>query len=128
MLETLTKKEPTTASPTPFISIVGHITIDELRQKPRPHRDGERLCKPLSDRLRSPQQEAAARRRRCGPDRPDERTRAAIETARGVERVNLTDGAKQLWCEIYPELSAGQPGLLGAHHGARGSADASGWR
>ena len=26
----------------------------------------------------------------------------------------MTDSAKELWCEIYSELSTGQPGLLGA--------------
>ena len=43
-----------------------------------------------------------------------ERTRAAIDAARAVERVTMNDSARQLWCEIYPELSTGQPGLLGA--------------
>ena len=55
VLETLTKKEPTKATK-PFISIGGHITLDELQREPRPHSDGERLCQPLSDGLHPPQQ------------------------------------------------------------------------
>jgi hypothetical protein len=42
------------------------------------------------------------------------RTRAAIDTARQRDRVPLMADAREAWRRIYPELSEGKPGLLGA--------------
>ena len=113
VLETLTKKEPTKATK-PFLSIGGHITLDELKES----LDRTAMANGYANRFLM----AFIHRSKelpLGGDDVDltgliERARVAIDGARGVERVNLTDGAKQLWCEIYPVLSAGQPGLLGA--------------
>src|SRR5262249_8844348 len=38
----------------------------------------------------------------------------AVEFAKSVGRVTLTDGAKAKWAQVYGALSAGQAGLLGA--------------
>jgi hypothetical protein len=42
------------------------------------------------------------------------RTGAAIEAARGVERVTMTPAARIVWKRVYAALSGGRPGLLGA--------------
>ena len=113
VLETLTKKEPTKAT-NPFISIGGHITRDELKES----LDRTAMANGYANRFLI----AFIHRSKelpLGGNDVDltgliERTRAILDAARGVERVNLTDSAQQLWCEIYPVLSSGQPGLLGA--------------
>lgn len=42
------------------------------------------------------------------------RMRETVEHARQVERMNRDPIAEELWCGLYPELSEGKPGLLGA--------------
>ncbi|MBK6426816.1 MAG: DUF3987 domain-containing protein [Blastocatellia bacterium] len=42
------------------------------------------------------------------------RTRTAIASATGRGRLRLDMDADDLWCREYPDLSAGEPGLLGA--------------
>jgi hypothetical protein len=42
------------------------------------------------------------------------RLRAAIEAARNITRVTMTASARKAWQEVYPTLSEGEPGLLGA--------------
>ena len=113
VLETLVKKDPNRASDA-FISIMGHITNDELRQS----LDHTSMANGYANRFLF----ACVRRTRELPLGGDdvnlteliERMRAVVETARGVERVTMNDSAKALWCEIYSELSTGQPGMLGA--------------
>jgi hypothetical protein len=113
VLETLTKKEPSKASK-PFISIVGHITITELQES----LDHTSMANGYANRFLF----CCVRRSQMlalGGDDVDlaelvERTPLAVDAARAVERVTLTDSAKELWCEIYPCLSTGQPGLFGA--------------
>jgi len=113
VLETLTKKEPCKATK-PFIAIVGHITIDELQES----LDRTAMANGYANRFLM----AYIQRSKelpLGGDDVDltelvERTRHAIDAARAVERVTFNNSAKQLWCEIYRDLSAGQPGLLGA--------------
>ena len=100
VLETLTKKEPTKAT-NPFISIGGHITRDELKES----LDRTAMANGYANRFLI----AFIHRSKelpLGGNDVDltgliERTRAVLDAARGVERVNLTDNAQQLWCEIY---------------------------
>ena len=113
VLETLVKKDPNRASKA-FISIVGHITIDELRGS----LDHTSMANGYANRFLF----ACVDRSKelpLGGDEVDlseliERTRVVVDTARAVERVMLNDSAKALWCGIYSELSTGQPGMLGA--------------
>jgi hypothetical protein len=42
-----------------------------------------------------------------------ERMKAAIDKARAIERVRMTESAATLWCDTYTTLSAARPGLLG---------------
>jgi hypothetical protein len=39
---------------------------------------------------------------------------AAVEHARDLRTVRMTDAARSIWAAIYAELSQGRPGLLGA--------------
>jgi hypothetical protein len=114
-LQTITKHSPTCATE-PMISIVGHITADELRQsldhtsmangyanrflygcvkrsKLLPH--GGALDETMSGKL------GAA-------------TLEALAAARARRLLSMSAAAAHHWEEIYPTLSAGQPGLLGA--------------
>jgi hypothetical protein len=114
-LQTMTKNSPTRATGS-HISIVGHVTEQELRSaltrvemgngfanrflfvkvrrsKFLPHGGG------LSDQAIA---ELGAA------------TKVAIESAQKIGRVRMTDEAAKAWELIYPQLSADRPGLLGA--------------
>ena len=43
-----------------------------------------------------------------------ERLKSIIDKTKMVGRIELSDGARKKWAEIYHDLSAAQPGLLGA--------------
>ena len=113
VLETLTKKEPTKAS-LPFVSITAHITGDELKNS----LDHTSMANGYANRFLF----ACVRRSKMLPFGGEEvdleeqisQLRTAVETARMVERVTMNEAAKAFWCEIYSELSTGQPGMLGA--------------
>lgn len=114
-LNNLTKKCDTQATGA-HISIVGHITADELtryldrteagngfanrflfmlvrRARYLPHGGNldERALHPLARRLAE-----------------------TIEQARDLERITMGTAGERLWEQVYPRLSDGQPGLYGA--------------
>jgi hypothetical protein len=112
-LRTLTKNSPAKATGA-HISIVGHVTRGELlrylndtemgngfanrflwvctqRARVLPESGGEVNYGPLVERLHS-----------------------ALERGRSMGRLQRDDMARQLWAEVYPELSEGKPGLFGA--------------
>ena len=80
----------------------------------RPHLDGQRLRQPVLY--------GCVHRSKMLPFGGDAldatdlgtRTRAAIETARNFDRVNMTEAAMELWVAVYPQLSGEVPGLLGS--------------
>jgi hypothetical protein len=98
------------------ISIVGHITQDELRARIT----RTELANGFANRFLF----ALIRRSKelpFGGELSDseilhlgERLRAAVETARTLGRVRMTDAARAKWKAVYGALSAGQSGLLGA--------------
>lgn len=114
-LQTLTKNSPTKATAA-HISIVGHITRNELRRLITE----TDLANGLANRFLW----VCVRRSQCLPDGgnlSDEELRPlacaladAVEFARDVGQVRRDDEARQIWHEVYPELSTGKPGLLGA--------------
>ena len=114
-LATLTKNSPARATGA-HISIIGHVTKDELlrelsrteaangfanrflwvcvrRSKVLPEGGNltDDLLRPLADRLG-----------------------AAIRFGRAVRRMERDQDARVLWATVYPDLSEGKPGLLGA--------------
>jgi Protein of unknown function (DUF3987) len=114
-LQSLTKNSPLSATDA-HISIIGHITIDELRAC----LSRTDLANGFANRFLF----ALVRRSKklpFGGDVTDseilclgERLKAAIDSAKPVGRVQMTDAARTKWAQIYDELSEGKPGLLGA--------------
>jgi hypothetical protein len=114
-LASLTKNSPARATGA-HISIVGHITADELRRD----LDEVSMANGYANRFLFacvrranvlPFGGALAEEAICDLGR---RLHAAILVAQKVARVTMTLDARQRWREIYPELSEGEPGLLGA--------------
>jgi hypothetical protein len=114
-LSVLTKNSPLHAS-NPHVSILGHITLDELRfQLDRVH-----LTNGFANRFLI----ALVKRSQLLPfggeveaaeiDRLGNRLRAAIEQARMWQEIPFTGEAKLLWRGMYAELSKEAPGLLGS--------------
>ena len=114
-LRTLTKNSPTKATGA-HISIIGHVTENELRrylsETEQANGFGNRflwVCsrrsKFLPDGGRVPEAELAPLVKRLS---------SAVEFAHGLREIERSDQAKKLWCDIYQELSEGKAGLLGA--------------
>jgi hypothetical protein len=114
-LATLVKNSPARATGA-HVSIVGHITADELRH------DLDRIS--MGNGYANRFLFACVRRAQplpFGGALDDERVcelglrmKVAIEGARKVDRVTLAPTAKNGWRNVYPALSEGEPGLLGA--------------
>jgi hypothetical protein len=114
-LASLTKNSPGQATGA-HISIVGHITEDELRQC----LDRVSMANGFANRFLF----VCVRRGRVLPhggnldattiNELGKRTSMAIEYARSIDQVRMNAEARRNWEQIYAELSDGQPGLLGA--------------
>lgn len=114
-LATLTKNSPARATGA-HVSLVGHITADELRV----NLDRVSIANGYANRFLW----MAVRRARVlpfGGALDDDvildlghRTRGVIEAARRVDRVEMTSEAREGWRRVYADLSEGRPGLLGA--------------
>lgn len=114
-LSTLTKHSPLRAT-NPHISIVGHITVDELRAR----LNRTDIASGFANRFLY----ALVRRSKLLPhgghlleieiERLGDRVKATVEHAKRVGRVRMTDAAAHKWELLYEDLSAEQPGLLGA--------------
>jgi hypothetical protein len=114
-LQSLTKNNPTKAT-NAHISVIGHITKDELLRYLGTTEAGNGfgnrfmwLC---------------VRRSKVLPEGGNlseeelyllaERLRQAVEFAKTVGEMERDEAARRLWYQVYPELSEGKPGLLGA--------------
>ncbi len=114
-LNTLTKNSPAKATGA-HITIIGHITRQELLR----YLDDTEAGNGFGNRFLW----ACARRSKCLPEggRIHEVNltpltnwlEAAIQFARQAERIEFDQEARRLWYEVYPQLSEGKPGLLGA--------------
>jgi hypothetical protein len=114
-LTTLTKNSPNCATGA-HISIIGHITVDELRR----YLDRTECANGFANRFLY----LCVKRARCLPDGGNlsedslkplvNRLADAIECARTIECVTRNDEARRIWHAVYPELSEGLPGLSGA--------------
>jgi Protein of unknown function (DUF3987) len=115
VLLTLTKNSPLRATGA-HISIIGHVTADELRARVT----RTQMANGFANRFLF----ACVRRSKLLPHGGDvedveikrlsKRIKSAVEFAKGVGRVEMTLAARREWEAIYPYLSAEQPGLLGA--------------
>jgi hypothetical protein len=114
-VKSLTKSSPAKATGA-HISIVGHITKDELRRR----LDETEAANGFANRFLW----FCAKRSKCLPDGGNIRAvdfgtiirklQAAAKNARLPNELKRDAEARALWHEVYPELSEGKPGLLGA--------------
>jgi hypothetical protein len=114
-IESLTKNSPACVTK-PMVSIVSHITIEELREA----LDRTAMANGYANRFLF----ACVRRAQLLPHGGNSnegavnylgpKIKEALETARQRERVTMTSPATKQWQEIYATLSVEQPGLLGA--------------
>ncbi|MCC7081806.1 MAG: DUF3987 domain-containing protein [Burkholderiales bacterium] len=115
-LSTLTKNDTVTATGA-HISIIGHITADELR--------AELTATDSANGFANRFLFKCARRSKvlafggqaipkATVSRFAERIARAVGKARERGAVEFTDAARQTWATVYPTLSEGHPSLLGA--------------
>jgi len=114
-LGVLTKKFSTRAS-NAHISIVGHITVDELTR----YLDRTEAANGFANRFLF----IAVKRSKLLPHggnlsasdlRPlASRLAEVISYTKLVRQIRMQDSTARLWEKVYPELSEGQPGLYGA--------------
>jgi hypothetical protein len=114
-LRNLTKNSPGTATGA-HISVIGHITRDELRR----YLNSTEVGNGFANRYLW----VCARRSKALPDGGQvdateflalvDRLSAVLKYARQVGRLQRSKKARHLWYEVYEELSEGKPGLLGA--------------
>jgi hypothetical protein len=114
-IESLTKNSPARVT-NPMISIVSHITIEELREA----LDKTAMANGYANRFLF----ACVRRGQLLPHGGDPNNDAirylgpkivdALAKARQLEQIAMTPIAAEKWKDIYAALSVEQPGLLGA--------------
>lgn len=114
-LRTMTKNSPAQATGA-HISIVAHITKDELCRLIEANEFSNGFCNRFLW--------LCVRRSRPLPEggQFDERTitplihqlQRAVQFGRSVGELTRDDATRGLWRDVYPELSEGKPGLLGA--------------
>lgn len=114
-LRTLTKNAPGRAT-SPHISIVGHITLEELRR----HLADVEVANGFANRFLF----VCAKRSKVLPEggSPDpkelgalgEALTRALGMAQGIGEMHRDPDARRLWAEVYEGLTEGQPGLFGS--------------
>jgi len=115
ILSTMTKNSPAQATGS-HISVVGHITSDELRR----YLTKTEIANGLGNRFLW----LAVKRSKLLPDGGNihevdfapliKRLREAVINARKTARMQRDDEAKAIWHAVYEDLSEGKPGLVGA--------------
>ena len=112
-LKAMTKNSPAKAS-TPHISIIGHITKDELKR----YLDNTERGNGFANRFLW----VCVKRSKVLPEggtvvdlsKLAESVIKSIRFSKNILEMKRDDEAKALWKQVYTELSEGKPGLLGA--------------
>jgi hypothetical protein len=114
-LRSMTKNSPARATGA-HVSIIAHVTRDEVRR--------ELTATDQANGFANRFLWLAVRRSKCLPEGGNiasedlndlvMRLHDAIEFARSAGEVTRSEGARELWRIVYPKLSEGKPGLLGA--------------
>jgi hypothetical protein len=116
ILSTITKNSPLRATGA-YISIVGHVTIEELRAKltrtETANGFANRFLFILVRRSKVLPFGGEALDDRVIADL-GERLKRALDVASEIGRVDWTNFARDAWTTVYGQLSEGHPGLLGA--------------
>ena len=115
-LRVLTKNSPAKATGA-HISVIGHITADELRR----YLDATEAANGFGNRFLW----VCVKRSKLLPDGGGvphleplkDRLRAAVEHAKTVGEMRRDTEARKLWHAVYEQLSTGLPGMLGAMTG-----------
>jgi hypothetical protein len=114
-LSTLTRNNPLRATGA-HISVIGHITEEELRRNltetERANGFANRFLWLLVRRSKILPEGAAMPEAALA--RLVAELRAVVAFAAGAGQVVRDEAARALWAELYPGLSEGQPGMLGA--------------
>lgn len=114
-LRALTKNSQAIATGA-YISIIGHITRDELlrelQQSETANGFANRFLFVFAKRARLLPEGAALPPNALDTVAPF--LTRALSTARGVTTLQRDPAARDLWASSYPQLSAGRPGLVGA--------------
>jgi len=112
-LRILSKNSPAVATGA-HISIIGHISVDELRQQ----LTRIEMANGFANRFLW----FCVRRSKALPDGGDlghsvqpliDQLGQAVESAASVDELHRDDEARTLWHAVYPALSEGRPGLFG---------------
>lgn len=114
-LRTLTKNSPAKSTGA-HISIIGHITKDELKR----YLSSTEAGNGFANRFLW----VCVKRSKCLPEGGHldqgelssliERLHKAVSFARNGNEINRDNKARAIWFEVYPSLSDGRPGLFGA--------------
>ncbi len=114
-LATLTKNNPVKATGA-HVSIIGHITQDELKR----YLSQTEVFNGLANRFlwmcvrRSKILPEGGRIYEIDLTTLTDKIRNAVEFAKSVDEIKRDAAARETWISIYHELSEGQPGLIGA--------------
>jgi hypothetical protein len=113
VLRTMTKNSPARATGA-HISTIGHITREELRSKlteiASANGFGNRFLWPAVDRSKVLPEGGGS----YGIADLVDGLQKAVAFAREVGELKRDEAARRLWVQVYPALSTGKPGLLGA--------------
>jgi hypothetical protein len=114
-LRTLTKNNPAVATGA-HISVIGHITAEEVKR----HLDRTEIANGFANRFLW----VCVKRSKCLPEGGQiqsvdfasfsERLNNALSLSARPSAVARDSEGRKIWAEVYPELSEGSPGLLGA--------------
>jgi hypothetical protein len=114
-LRTLTKNSPAVSTGA-HISIIGHITKDELQRyldrTEAGNGFGNRFIWLFVKRSKCLPEGGKLHRVDFGPT--IRALKAVIDFAKSAGEIRRDDEAREIWKEIYPQLSEGKPGLVGA--------------
>jgi len=114
-LRTLTKISPAQSTGA-HISILGHITKDELTR----YLNTTEIANGFGNRFlwlcvqRSKELPFGGSLQESDLNYIVKRLKDAIEFAKEVDEIELSEDAKKIWAEVYSKLSAEKPGLVGA--------------
>jgi hypothetical protein len=115
-LRTMTRKNNALRSNDSHVSMIGHITRDELRsaltETDKANGFANRILWACIGRSKELPDEVEINGAAWASI--TSRVKSAMDFARGVDRMRRSEDAKVIWRKVYHDLSEGQPGMFGA--------------